>query len=455
MALPILLFFGLCLSTNLHAQDFVPDVNAYQSDITVDGSNDDWAGINSNPTFVDDDSDRKDNWTGPDDCEVTYKVAYGAEMLYLWFDIVDPDAVIYGDDNITEGDGFWEVDNMEICIDVDNSGGESKDELNDFQLRVMRGVDVKPGTSDWLHVLGVIPTVDHTPGSESSVYGTDAHDGLIDGFGFEIAQTETANGWTLEVGIPYSFLTKVDENIAPEDITSGDVLGLAVQYMDRDAFDEVERVALRSNDDHSPGDPSTWGSVTLNGDDPYDTTDDMLGAAQGEHHSNTAENAFANDINLKWLDFAEDYPDTRSSWIQYKYANNDKYIVSSYTITSANDAPERDDKDWELLGSNDDGATWTTLDTKVGETFSDRHVKNTYGISNSTAYNIYRLKINCVYDTSSATSVQLAEIEFIGLPDDGGSGADTKANGTLIGSRAYWQSICAPVREPELGMPQQ
>ena len=180
--------------------------------------------------------------------------------------------------------------------------------------------------------------------------------------------------------------------------------------------------------DYSNEDSATTADGT---GDPYDTTDDMLGeiTAQGEHSGSghTTDKAFDNDINTKWLDFAEDYPDTRSSWIQYKYANNDKYIVSSYTITSANDAPERDPKDWELLGSNDDGVTWTTLDTKVGETLGNRHVKNTYDISNSTAYNIYRLKINCVYETSTATSVQLAEIEFIGLPDSTGSQNPTHA----------------------------
>ena len=62
-------------------------------------------------------------------------------------------------------------------------------------------------------------------------------------------------------------------------------------------------------------------SVQLHAVDPYDTTDDTTGAivtVQGENTSNPdyyegRYQAFDNNDQTKWLDFANDFPDTRSS----------------------------------------------------------------------------------------------------------------------------------------------
>jgi hypothetical protein len=152
---------------------------------------------------------------------------------------------------------------------------------------------------------------------------------------------------------------------------------------------------------------------------PYDTTDDGLGTvtAQGENGLGEGKlKAFDNDSSTKWLDFANGDPSTRSSWIQYQYAGGATYVVTQYTITSANDAQPRDPRDWQLLGSNDGGITWTTLDSRTGEVFRDRFWKNTYNIINSVAYSIYRLNILSVFNPGAANSMQLSEIELIGLP---------------------------------------
>jgi len=52
-----------------------------------------------------------------------------------------------------------------------------------------------------------------------------------------------------------------------------------------------------------------------------------------------------------------------------------------YTITSANDAPERDPANWALLGSNDGGATWATLDTQINQVFTDRYETRAFPIA--------------------------------------------------------------------------
>ena len=88
--------------------------------------------------------------------------------------------------------------------------------------------------------------------------------------------------------------------------------------------------------------------------------------------------------STKWLAFAP------TGWIVYQLAA--PAAVKVYSLTSANDSPGRDPKNWTLQGSND-GSTWSDVDTRTGQTFSGRFVTNKYTVSNSTAYGYYRLNI--------------------------------------------------------------
>jgi hypothetical protein len=57
--------------------------------------------------------------------------------------------------------------------------------------------------------------------------------------------------------------------------------------------------------------------------------------AQGENNGingfdEVATNAFDNTNDKKWLDFANNYPNTRQSWIQYQYPNGQRHRVTRY-----------------------------------------------------------------------------------------------------------------------------
>jgi hypothetical protein len=156
---------------------------------------------------------------------------------------------------------------------------------------------------------------------------------------------------------------------------------------------ETLQLTLSSGSGYTVGLPNS-ALVSITDDDvvnpPFDTTDDGAGTitAQGENGADEGTTqAFDNAPNTKWLDFANANPSTRASWIQYQYTGSDQYTVTSYTITSANDAPERDPSDWQLLGSND-GVTFTVLDTRTGELFPSRSLKRSFSFTNSTSYNI-------------------------------------------------------------------
>jgi predicted alpha-1,2-mannosidase len=107
------------------------------------------------------------------------------------------------------------------------------------------------------------------------------------------------------------------------------------------------------------------------------------------------------DATSKWL------VDTPTSWAQYTL--DAQYTVVKYALTSANDAPERDPQDWTLDGSNDGGATWTTVDTVTGNTFDERFQTKTFDVANPGRYEVYRLNIT---GHPSGNLTQLADLDI-------------------------------------------
>ena len=129
--------------------------------------------------------------------------------------------------------------------------------------------------------------------------------------------------------------------------------------------------------------------------------------------SESATRTIDNLPGTKWLDFSS-AATQRASWLQYAIANSRTAKVSSYTLTSANDAPERDPGAWRLLGSNN-GITWTVLDSQVDQVFAQRALKRTFQVSAPAAFTTYKLEILRVADPARAIAVQLAEWELLGL----------------------------------------
>lgn len=127
--------------------------------------------------------------------------------------------------------------------------------------------------------------------------------------------------------------------------------------------------------------------------------------------------AFDNDTETKWLDHNEwQGPPTEESpsWIQADFTASQ--IVSGLAITSANDAPERDPENFQLLGSNDGGQTWTEVAVWVGERWDERLQRRVFTFSNAFAYRSYRLNIS--KNANNDGLVQISEIELLGLSSE-------------------------------------
>jgi predicted alpha-1,2-mannosidase len=163
--------------------------------------------------------------------------------------------------------------------------------------------------------------------------------------------------------------------------------------------------------------PSTWGgepddvptSVTTNARSPVPMADKADGGTITASSENSAKGegtaqAFDNNSLTKWLAF-----EPRPS-IEYQFPGGKAYTVSGYTLTSANDFPGRDPKDWVLKGSSD-GSNWVTLDTRDSEDFVWRQYTKVYSVNNVTPYPYYRFEFTANH---GEPYMQLAEIELIG-----------------------------------------
>ena len=103
------------------------------------------------------------------------------------------------------------------------------------------------------------------------------------------------------------------------------------------------------------------------------------------------------DSSTKWLAFSS------TGWVTYRLAK--PVAVVKYSLTSANDAPGRDPRNFTVQGSND-GSTWADLDSRTGQSFSGRLATNTYTFTNQTAYTYYRLNVTA---NSGDSILQLAD----------------------------------------------
>jgi len=118
-------------------------------------------------------------------------------------------------------------------------------------------------------------------------------------------------------------------------------------------------------------------------------------------------------------------------------------IVTRYALTApAHQDPDQHDdstpKAWRLLGSNDDGRTWRTIDARANELFDQNHLRRVFAVANLTSYNIYRLEVTRTRGATGQAS--LAELELMG-PVTGVTN-ETQVKMRISSSRAH------PLRSP-------
>ncbi|MFE7757424.1 hypothetical protein [Streptomyces sp. NPDC057418] len=77
--------------------------------------------------------------------------------------------------------------------------------------------------------------------------------------------------------------------------------------------------------------------------------------------------------------------DSRAKWLAgeceatVEFEFDRPTALTGYTLTSANDFPDRDPREWTLSGSRD-GSRWTELDSRTGQSFPERFESRTFRI---------------------------------------------------------------------------
>ncbi|KAK8797197.1 hypothetical protein WA158_004407 [Blastocystis sp. Blastoise] len=110
------------------------------------------------------------------------------------------------------------------------------------------------------------------------------------------------------------------------------------------------------------------------------------------------------------IPYTKVYMGTNPSVLIYKFDNERREWINSYSIVSGNDYPRRDPKSWYIHGSNDNN-TWTFLDYQENQQFTYRRQSKMYFIkSNQISFNYYKMTIVDIYETGSFT--QLSSLNF-------------------------------------------
>lgn len=117
--------------------------------------------------------------------------------------------------------------------------------------------------------------------------------------------------------------------------------------------------------------------------------------ASGERASSAADN----EPSTKWLTFHT------SGWLKYELNLGGKAV--SYSLTSGDDHPERDPRNWRVLGSNN-GTEWVLLDERKNESWDGgkRGVTRTFKLRSPRAFSHYTLEIS---QNQSGSILQLAD----------------------------------------------
>lgn len=124
--------------------------------------------------------------------------------------------------------------------------------------------------------------------------------------------------------------------------------------------------------------------------------------------------AFDGLKSTKW----EEPDGAKGSWIIYKLPDDSMQKLSAYQLTSANDAQERDPKDWVLEGSNDGGQTWSVLDSQKSQFFEMRFMRKTFIITREKQMcNAFRFRFLSVRDTNATTRLQVSCIDLYAEQD--------------------------------------
>ena len=135
-------------------------------------------------------------------------------------------------------------------------------------------------------------------------------------------------------------------------------------------------------------------------------------------------NSIDNNVGTKFLDFDK-------LNVFFVVNTNSSSVANTISLTTANDAEERDPANYELYGSNN-GINFTLITSNSIVHSSNRHYTTTYHFSNSVAYQYYKVLFPTVYNPNAANSVQIAEVQLYNLTGGWSNGTPNASMTAII-----------------------
>lgn len=126
------------------------------------------------------------------------------------------------------------------------------------------------------------------------------------------------------------------------------------------------------------------------------TTSNFPNSTSSTEH---VESLMDRNPSTKWYAGSGNQP-TPATPIYAIYTLSTPAEATAYSLTSGNDAPERDPKDWTVLGSNSasaatnaDDASWTQVDSRANQVFSARGQRMVLTAASPAVYRYYQLRV--------------------------------------------------------------
>ena len=138
----------------------------------------------------------------------------------------------------------------------------------------------------------------------------------------------------------------------------------------------------------------------------YDVAPAAVIGITGDH---SISGSFDGNPQTKWC------VDTAGSSVVWLAELHAPSKIPSYTLTSANDVPARDPKEWSLEGSND-GSQWTALDKQaMPEPFANRFEEKQFKVATPGEYRLYRFTFIPRDPFFQIGEIRLAGVDLAGI----------------------------------------
>ena len=251
-----------------------------------------------------------------------------------------------------------------------------------------------------------------------TAYGNgDKYFGLQESELYETASTESSSSgsWGDRQDITETIDPAVDDFETATDLTTPGV-GTATASSEYSTF-----TGAGMFDDDLTTAAGRWLAVPLGLGTMPDLTDLHPGTVSGSptHPDFTVAGAFdgnVSDMNGRWLGTVQSGDE--KAWLRWDFTDG-PHAVGGYGFQAAVTGStygdtERSPVEWTLSGSNDGGATWTSIDSVSGPRLWKTGEPRLYFTENRTAYSSYRFSFT---DNVSSDYIALTEIELYSSED--------------------------------------